>query len=39
MRTKQPHRGVTVPAVFFKGLIYPAGSFTVRLLEVPDAFP
>lgn len=39
MRTKQPHRGVTVRLFFFKGLIYPAGSFTVRLLEVPDAFP
>lgn len=40
MRTKQPHRGVTVRLFFFfKGLIYPAGSFTVRLLEVPGAFP
>lgn len=38
MRTKQPHRGVTVRLFFFKGLIYPAGNFTVRLLKVPDAF-
>ena len=38
MRTKQPHRGVTVRLIFFKGLIYPAGNFTVRLLKVPDAF-
>ena len=38
MRTTQPHRDATVRLIFFKGLIYPAGNFTVRLLEVPDAF-
>lgn len=38
MRTKQPHRDATVRLIFFKGLIYHAGNFTVRLLEVPYAF-